>query len=194
MPQGKKLRKSIDKVKSWTLQTHQRSVSFALDISRDLTTATSATTPQINDLIGWMKKNNRAARAARFFVQCFDVVCQTTTWNFHIWGSDDIASPQQWIFHSLPLYENHLCQKRESAVRLFCTTWPTWNNRKRLNSTHSSIFMWRFGCSCRHSFLNSLIFINTVFNNIALIHYKYFRFFFQLNKLEKFLAQRLVYS
>jgi len=26
-----------------------------------------------------MKKNNRAARAARFLVQCFDVVCQTTT-------------------------------------------------------------------------------------------------------------------
>ena len=24
-----------------------------------------------------MKKNNRAARAARFLVQCFDVVCQT---------------------------------------------------------------------------------------------------------------------
>ena len=56
------------------------------------------TKPQINDLIGWMKKNNRAARAARaarFLVQCFDVVCQTTTWNFHIWGSDDNASSQQ---------------------------------------------------------------------------------------------------
>jgi len=39
--------------------------------------------------IGWMKKNNRAARVARFLVQCFDVVCQTTTWNFHIWGSID---------------------------------------------------------------------------------------------------------
>jgi len=44
-----------------------------------LTTATSATTPQINDLIGWMKKNNRAARAARFLVHSFDVVWQTTT-------------------------------------------------------------------------------------------------------------------
>ena len=31
-----------------------------------------------------MKKNNRAARAARFLVQCFDIVCQTTTGNFHI--------------------------------------------------------------------------------------------------------------
>ena len=50
------------------------------------------TTPKINYLIGWMKKNNRAARAARFLVQCLDVVCQTTTWNFHIWGSDDNGS------------------------------------------------------------------------------------------------------
>ena len=38
-----------------------------------------------------------------------------------------------------------------------------------------------------------LFFINTMFNNIALIHYKSFCFF-QLNKLEKFLAQRLVLS
>ena len=42
-------------------------------------TATVTTTPQINDLIGLTRKNNRAARAARFLVQFFDVVCQTTT-------------------------------------------------------------------------------------------------------------------
>ena len=47
------------------------------------------TTPKINYLIGWIQKNNRAAR---FLVQCLDVVCQTTTWNFHIWGSDDNGS------------------------------------------------------------------------------------------------------
>ena len=41
------------------------------------TTATSA--PQINDMIGGVKKNNRAARAARDFGAIFDVVCQTTT-------------------------------------------------------------------------------------------------------------------
>ena len=35
-----------------------------------MTTAT--VTPQINDLIGWMRKNDRAARAARFLVQFFD--------------------------------------------------------------------------------------------------------------------------
>ena len=33
-----------------------------------------------------MKKNNRAARAARFLVHCFDVFLQTTAWNFPIWS------------------------------------------------------------------------------------------------------------
>ena len=36
-------------------------------------TATATTTPQMNDLIGWIRKN-RAARAARFLMQFFDVV------------------------------------------------------------------------------------------------------------------------
>ena len=35
-------------------------------------------------LIGWMRTNNRAARAARTLIQFFDVVCQMTTWNFQI--------------------------------------------------------------------------------------------------------------
>ena len=42
-------------------------------------TATTTTTSQINDLIGWMRKNNRSARAARFLVHCFDVDCKMTT-------------------------------------------------------------------------------------------------------------------
>ena len=52
---------------------------------------------QINDLIRSMKKYNRAARAARFLAQCFDIVCQTTTFesSFRTWGSDDNASSQQ---------------------------------------------------------------------------------------------------
>ena len=104
-----------------------------------------------------MKKSNRAARAARFLVQCFDVVCQRTTWNFHIWGSVDNASSQQSIFFSLPLHENHSYQASESVLRLFCTTWSTWNNRKRLSLTQSSILMRRFPCSCRRSFLRSLL-------------------------------------
>ena len=55
---------------------------------------------QINDLIGWMRKNNRAARAARFYVQFFYVAYQKTSWNFQFWGFDDNTSPQQQIFHS----------------------------------------------------------------------------------------------
>ena len=42
------------------------------------------TTPENNDLIGWMKKNNRAAHAARTLVASFDVVYQTTTWKVQI--------------------------------------------------------------------------------------------------------------
>ena len=38
------------------------------EFNMDMTTATSWITPLINDLIGWMKKNNRAARAACFLV------------------------------------------------------------------------------------------------------------------------------
>jgi len=46
-------------------------------------------------LIGWMRKNSRAARAARFLVQFFDVICQTKSLNFHMWGYDDNVSLQQ---------------------------------------------------------------------------------------------------
>ena len=48
----------------------------------EMTTATATSMPQTNDLIGWMRKNNRAARAARFLVQILDyifLVFQTTT-------------------------------------------------------------------------------------------------------------------
>ena len=62
-----------------------------------MTKATATTTPQINDFIGWKRKNNRAERAAGFLLHFFDVFCQMTTWNFHIWGSDDNASLQQKI-------------------------------------------------------------------------------------------------
>ena len=60
------------------------------------------------------------------------------------------------IFHSLPLQENHSCQASESALRLFCTTWPTWNGRKTLNLTQISLLMWRFRCSRRRGILKSL--------------------------------------
>ena len=38
--------------------------------------------PENNDLIGWMRKNNNTARAARTLIDYFDVVCQIATWNF----------------------------------------------------------------------------------------------------------------
>ena len=75
---------------------------------------------------------------------------QTTTWNFHIGschgrflnslilGSDDDASPQQLIFPSSPLHENHSCQASERALCLVCATWPTWDNRTTLN--HSKLY------------------------------------------------------
>ena len=119
------------------------------------TTGTATTSPQINDLISWIRKNNRAARAARFLVRFLDVVCQIMTSSFHIWRSDDNTSSQKWIFHSLPLHEKLSCQASESALRLFCTMWPTCNNRKTLNIAESSILMRRFRCSSRRSFLNS---------------------------------------
>ena len=39
------------------------------------------------------------------------------------------------IFHSLSLQENPSCQARVSALRLFYTTRPTWNNRETLSPT-----------------------------------------------------------
>ena len=56
-------------------------------IIKEMTMATTTTAPQIIDLTGWMKRNNRAARAARFLVQFFDVGPNRETWNFHFWGS-----------------------------------------------------------------------------------------------------------
>ena len=49
----------------------------------------TATTPEKNDLIGWMKIDNRAARAARTLVQLLDVVWQMTKINFLIKGFND---------------------------------------------------------------------------------------------------------
>ena len=41
--------------------------------------ATATMMPENNDLIGLVRTNNRAARAARTSVQLLDVVCQMTT-------------------------------------------------------------------------------------------------------------------
>ena len=123
-----------------------------------MTTATTTPVSQINDLIGWMRKSNRATRAARFLPNIFDIGYQMTTWNFHFWGSADDASLLQWIrFHYLPLHENHSCRSSESALRLFCTTIPTRNNSKTLNLTQSPLLVWCFRRSSRRSIVNSLM-------------------------------------
>ena len=88
-----------------------------------------------NQWFDWLNEGtNRAARASHFWCNFFDIISQseTTTWNFHISGSDDNARPQQYMPHSLPSRENHSCQASESTVCLLCTTWPKWNNRNTL--------------------------------------------------------------
>ena len=50
----------------------------------ETTTATANTTPQLNDLIGWMGKNNRSERATPLLVQLFYAFSQITTRDFHI--------------------------------------------------------------------------------------------------------------
>ena len=57
----------------------------------------------------------------------------------------------------LPLHENHSWQACDFTLRPFSTTWPSWNNRRTLNSTQSFILKWPFCCRSRRSFLNSLI-------------------------------------
>ena len=105
-----------------------------------------------------MKKNNRAARAARFLVQCFDVVCQTTTreiFIFEVLTTTRARSSKSFI---LFFYMKTISAKQVQVARhIFCTAFPTWNDHRSLNLTQSSILMSPFRCSCRRSFLNSLL-------------------------------------
>ena len=75
-----------------------------------------------SDLIGRMRKNNRAAR---FLAQIFDAVCQTTRGSFHIWDCDDNASSKQWICHSSPLHENPTFMSSKLTLCCECQTWNT---------------------------------------------------------------------
>ena len=95
-----------------------------------------------NNLIGWIKKNNRAARAARRFPEIFifEVLTSTRTVAINL---------SFFTFTWKPFVP--------SAPRLFYTTWSTWNNRETLNLTQSSILKWRFRRRSRRSFLNSRV-------------------------------------
>ena len=51
------------------------------------TTSTTKSTSWITNLIGWTRKNKRAARAGCILQQFRVVLCKTTTWNYLISGS-----------------------------------------------------------------------------------------------------------
>ena len=91
----------------------------------------ATTTQQIKDLIGWMRKNNRVPRAARFSDVWRSLPNDEVKFSYlRFWRQRDTAAVN--LVHSLPLHENHSCQASESALRLFCTTWPIKNNPKKI--------------------------------------------------------------
>ena len=65
------------------VQNYLRDVSYAstgsLKGALASTTATATTTPQIKNVIGRVRKNKRAARAACAYEQVHAVLCKTTT-------------------------------------------------------------------------------------------------------------------
>ena len=69
---------------NWLYTYRQRKEHVTIHC-RDTGTATTTPPSQINDLIGWIRKDNRAARAARIFVQFYDVLCQTTDLSSVFW-------------------------------------------------------------------------------------------------------------
>ena len=100
-----------------------------------------------------MKKNNRAARAARFLVQCLDVVCQTTTREISIFEVLTTTRARSSKCFIVCFYMKTISAKQVQVARhIFCTAFPTWNDHRSLNLTQSSILMSPFRCSCRHSF------------------------------------------
>ena len=100
----------------------------------------ATTTSQINNVIHWVRKNNRAARVARFLVKVFVMVCRTTTWNFRTWCL--------MIFHSLPLHmkTNRANKMKGHLLSLFCK-----NDQHGIIAKHLTLRIGRF-----RSFLNSL--------------------------------------
>ena len=104
-----------------------------------MTTATSGNDNATNQWFDWLNEEKQSCcTCGTLFTGMFwrslpndDV----KLWSF--WGSDDNASSQQYIFHSLPLHDNHSYQESECSLRLFCTMWSTWSNRETLNLTQS---------------------------------------------------------
>ena len=118
-------------------------------------------TPEINNLLGWMRKNNRAARAPRFLVQFFDVVYQMTTWIFifEVLKTTQTGSCKSFI---LCLYVKTIRGIRAKRAKVHFTCFLQRGKHgiitKHSTKTQSSILMWRCRCSNRRSFLNSPIY------------------------------------
>ena len=118
-----------------------------------LETTTTTTTPQINNLIGWMRQKNRATSAARILVLTFWRGLSNDDVKFsYLRFRRQCESAAENLFYSPPLHEKPSCQASDCTLRLFRATSPIWNNRKTLNIKQSFIFMWRFSCSRRRGF------------------------------------------
>ena len=85
-------------------------------------TAKATTTPQINDSIVWIKKNNRAARAARFLVQLFWRSLPNNDVKFsylRFWRQRDTRSSKSFI---LCLYMKTTPAKQAKVLILYKVT------------------------------------------------------------------------
>ena len=92
------------------------------------TTVTATSLPQTTNLIGWMRENNCAARAARFLVQLFwrSLPNEDSKFSHLIFWQRKVAAGNLSFIYLIS-HDKHLCPASESAPHLFCTTWPTWN-------------------------------------------------------------------
>ena len=76
--------------------------------------------------------------------------------SFHVSGLTTTRAGSNKSF-ILCLYENHSYQAREKVLRLFCSTWPIWNIRKKLNLMQNSVLMDTFVAESRRRFLKSIL-------------------------------------
>ena len=100
----------------------------SLNSLKTTVTVTATSVPQTTNLIGWMRKNNRAARAAGFLVQFFWRSLPNEDGKFlHLifWRQRRLAAGNLSFIYLIS-HDKQLCPASESASHLFCTTWPKW--------------------------------------------------------------------
>ena len=117
-----------------------------------MTTATTTTTSQINDLIGWMRKNNPAAHVARFLVHFLTKSAgQREIFIFEVLTKTEAFS--------IPFLYVKTIRTKKTEVHFACFVKRYKHGIivKTLNLTKSSILTSRFHCSNRRSFLNLVL-------------------------------------